>query len=207
MARPQNLRARIAAALPVTVLPGPLPLRYHAAAPHSRLSDLSKTPPYWAYPWPGGCALIAHLVAHPDLVKGKCVLDIGAGSGLVGIAAALLGAASVTASEIDPAAREAIALNAALNEVCITLSRDLLSGPPPEADLILIGDLFYAPDLATRVLAFLTQTGTAEALVGDIGRADLPRARFRVLASYPVRDVGDPPSAASQCGEILQFIG
>ena len=113
----------------------------------------------------------------------------------------------VTASEIDPAAREAIALNAALNEVSITLSGDLLSGPPPEADLFLIGDLFYAPDLATRVLAFLTHIGTAGALVGDIGRADLPRARFRALASYPVHDVGDPPSAARHSGQILQFIG
>lgn len=201
------LASRIARALPVTSLPGPPPLLYHAAAPGSRLSKLAKGPPYWAYLWPGGAALIAHLAAHPALVQGKRVLDLGAGSGLAGIATARLGAAQVTASEVDPAARTVIALNAALNQTSLTVVGDLLSGPLPDVDLILLGDLFYAPDLAARVLDFLGRIRGPVVLVGDIGRADLPRARFRGLASYPVRDIADPATAPLHDGQILHFLG
>ncbi len=200
-----GLALRIAKSLPVASLPGPLPLRHHAAAPHSRLSSLSDGPPYWAYLWPGGAALIAHLAANPAIVLGKRVLDLGAGSGLVGIAAAHLGARHVTASEVDPAARAVIPLNAALNGVHLDLAGDLLSASAPDVDLILIGDLFYAPELAARVLAFLTRAAAIPAFVGDIGRADLPHHHFRKRAEYPVRDVGDPASALPHVGQVLQY--
>ena len=81
------------------------------------MSQLSHGAPYWAYLWPGGAALIAHLAANPALVSGQRVLDLGAGSGLVGIAAARLGAAQVLASETDPVATEVLQMNAALNGV------------------------------------------------------------------------------------------
>lgn len=201
------LASRIARALPVTALPGPPALLYHAAAPGSRLAQLAKGPPYWAYLWPGGAALIAHLAANPALVQGKRVLDLGAGSGLVGIAASRLGAAQVTAAEIDPVACAVIALNAALNHTPVSVVGDLLSGPVPDVDLILLGDLFYAPDLAARVLEFLGRIHGPAVLVGDIFRADLPRDRFRRLASYPVRDVGEPATAPLHDGHVLQFLG
>ena len=54
-------------------------------------------PPYWAWPWAGGQALARHVLDHPGLVHGRRVLDVGAGSGVVGIAAARAGAAEVTA--------------------------------------------------------------------------------------------------------------
>ncbi len=43
------------------------------------------------------------------------MLDFAAGSGLVGIAAAKAGAASVLAADLDPFAQQAIALNAEAN--------------------------------------------------------------------------------------------
>lgn len=198
-------RARLVRHLPVATIPGPLPLRHHSATPQSGLSRLAEGPPYWAYLWPGGAALIAHLAAHPDLVAGKRVLDLGAGSGLVGIAAAKLGAARVIASEVDPVACQIIALNAALNGVAVELTGDLLHGPTPAVDLILVGDLFYAADLARAVIAFLTRTQPIPALIGDLGRADLPRSHLMPMASYTVRDVGDPAGVALHDGQVLRF--
>ena len=49
-------------------------------------------PPFWAFAWPGGQVLARYVLDHPDLVAGRRVLDLGSGSGLVAIAAALAGA-------------------------------------------------------------------------------------------------------------------
>lgn len=38
-------------------------------------------PPYWAFCWASGLALARYLAEHPQWVKGKRVLDFGAGSG------------------------------------------------------------------------------------------------------------------------------
>lgn len=186
-------------------LTGPLTLRFHAATPQSRLSRLADGAPYWAYLWPGGAALIAHLAATPDLAGGRRVLDLGAGSGLVGIAALKCGAASVLASEIDPVARKVCEMNAALNGVSLTMTGDLLDGPVPATELILVGDLFYASDLAARVLPFLSRAAGqgATVLVGDIGRAHLPGLGPPV-AEYPVRDFADTPGHPLRQGRVFR---
>jgi predicted nicotinamide N-methyase len=201
-----RLRARIAQALPVVELPGPLGLRCHTATPQSRLSQLAMGAPYWAWLWPGGAALIAHLAANPDLARGRRVLDLGAGSGMVGIAALKCGALSVLASEVDPVAREVAAMNAALNGVALEVTGDLLDGPAPQVDLVLVGDLFYEAALAVRVMPFLSRAAGqgAEVLIGDIGRAHLPRGLVPV-AAYPVRDFGDPPGAAAHRGRVFRL--
>ena len=62
-----------------------------------------------------------HVLDHRDLVGGLGVLDLGSGSGLVAVAAAMAGAASVTANDIDPHAGAAIALNAEVNAVQVRL--------------------------------------------------------------------------------------
>ena len=76
-------------------------------------------PPYWAFAWVGGQALARRVLDEPTLVAGRRVLDFAAGSGLVAIAAAKAGAASVTAVDVDPLAHDAILLNAALNGVAL----------------------------------------------------------------------------------------
>lgn len=69
--------------------------------------------------------------------RGKSVIDVGCGSGILGIAAALTGAKSVYMCDIDPQAVEAARANAALNGVDCTIERaDLIEGKE-RADLIL----------------------------------------------------------------------
>ncbi len=146
--------------------------------------------PYWAFPWAGGTALARFLLDHPERVAGQAVLDVAAGSGLVAIAAALAGAAAVTANEVDPLALAAIALNADANGVTLSLAPgDLLGGGPCGASLVVVGDACYELALAQRLAAFLHRARDAGAsvLLGDPGRAYLPPTGFEPVASYDVR--------------------
>ncbi|HEY3957598.1 MAG TPA: 50S ribosomal protein L11 methyltransferase [Streptosporangiaceae bacterium] len=149
-------------------------------------------PPFWAFAWAGGQALARYLLDHPQTVRGRRVIDMASGSGLVAIAAARAGAAAVTGYDIDPLAAAAIAVNAAANGVTVTaVCADVLDGdgiPAPGADVVLVADAFYQRDLAARVLRFLDRVHAAGAgvLAGDFGRTYLPRARLVPVASYDV---------------------
>jgi predicted nicotinamide N-methyase len=150
-------------------------------------------PPFWAFAWAGGQALARHLLDNPGLVRGRRVLDLAAGCGLVAIAAARAGAAEVTANEIDGYAVAAIALNARANAVPVLVrSGDLLSGDT-DAEVVLAGDVFYSREMAARVLDFLERASAhgAEVLVGDPGRAYLPRERFTVASVQDVPVIRD----------------
>ncbi|WP_332700308.1 class I SAM-dependent methyltransferase [Devosia sp.] len=201
----QNLRLEPVPSLPEIVL--------YTAHPGSRLSRLADPhdddppAPYWAYQWAGGLALAHHFVAHPRLVAGKRVLDLGAGSGLVGIVAAKAGA-RVSAAEIDPNGRAAIGLNAAANGVPIqAVEIDIADAAPTGFDLIAAGDVFYNADVGRLMLPFLERCAAAgmEVLVGDPDRRDLPVERLQRLASYAVGDVGDVRASTERVGTVYQL--
>jgi predicted nicotinamide N-methyase len=129
----------------------------------------------------------------PESVAGKRILDLGCGSGLVGIAAMAAGASSAVAVDTNPHAVVAARLNARANGVAVeVIQADLLDGPPPKTDLILAGDVFYSRTLAHRMSPFLRRCRDAgvEVLIGDPGRAPLPRSRLRRVAAYAVADFG-----------------
>lgn len=208
-----DLEAFIQDRLPLEAVPGVPEVRLHRAGPRSGLARLAEADPdfgspYWARPWGGGLALARHVLDHPEIVAGQRVLDLGAGSGLVAIAAALAGAEAVRAVDIDPYAVTATRLNAVANGVAIEVARSDITGEdPPEVDLMLVGDLFYDPDLAERVERFLRRclaAGTV-VLIGDPFRAFLPTERLRVVAEYPVADYGDPDGAARSAGVFAFF--
>ncbi len=89
------------------------------------------------------------------------VLDFGAGSGILGIAAAVRGALAVDAVEIDSRVHDAIRHNARLNSVAdrlrLAVTLDAL-GPPVSSDLVLAN--IVAPVLLAH----------AEALTGRVRR-------------------------------------
>ena len=149
-------------------------------------------PPFWAFAWAGGQALARYLLDHPGAVRGRRVIDVASGSGLVAIAAARAGAAAVTGYDIDPLAAAAIELNAAANGVTVTaVCADVLdggSGLDSGPGVVLVADAFYQRDLAARVTRFLgrAHAAGADVLAGDFGRAYLPRTRLAPVASYDV---------------------
>ncbi|MDA0704631.1 MAG: 50S ribosomal protein L11 methyltransferase [Proteobacteria bacterium] len=158
-------------------------------ATESFLEELGLEPPFWAFAWAGGQALARHLLDHPDLVRGKRVLDFAAGSGLAGIAALMAGAARVEAVEIDAYAAAAIRLNAALNGVSLEISLDdIVDAPNPGWDVVLAGDVCYERAMAGRVFPWLRRLAGDGALVlmGDPNRTYLPKDGLTPIARYAV---------------------
>jgi predicted nicotinamide N-methyase len=182
------------ALLPVPLVPEIRLHLAHEAVPmwqktEEELGEIGLPPPFWAFAWAGGQALARYVLDNPDTVRGRHVLDLASGSGLVAIAAAKAGAASVLAADIDGFALAAISLNATVNAVAVSITgANLLATPPPAFDTVLVGDLFYERDLAASVLAWLdaAQSQGSLVLIGDPGRSYLPKHRLASIAEYSV---------------------
>lgn len=136
-------------------------------------------PPFWAFAWPGAQVLARWMLDAPERWTGRRVLDLGGGGGLAAIAAARCGAHAVLV-DVDPLAGAAAALNAAANGVDLeVIVADILDAGADavaaEADVIVVGDLFYDRLLAARVEAFARRHASArEVYVADPGRAHAP---------------------------------
>lgn len=153
------------------------------------LGEMGLPPPFWAFAWAGGQALARWLLDNPAEVADRSVVDLATGSGLVGIAAALNGADTVLAADIDPFCEAAVQVNAAANGVSLDFTdRNLLHSPPPAVDLICAGDVFYDRDMAVAVLTWLktARANGTRVLVGDPGRNHFPRSGLTLLAEYTV---------------------
>ena len=158
-------------------------------ATESELAEMGLPPPYWAFAWAGGQGLSRYLLDTPESVRGKRVLDFASGSGVSAIAAALAGAAEVTASEIDPYALAAIGLNAALNGCEISITSEDQVGRNGGWDVVLAGDVCYEKPMADSVFAWLSALAREGVLVllGDPGRTYLPKTGLEKLARYAVQ--------------------
>lgn len=143
-------------------------------------------PPYWAFAWPGGQALARYVLDNAQLVAGKSVLDIGSGSGIGAIAAKRAGARHVATADPDPMAGVAIGMNALHNGLEIVTSIEDALSSEPTVDLVLIGDLVYEPDLATRVTRFLEAARDAgtDVILGDRTTGRRPPVAMTLLQEY-----------------------
>ncbi len=163
------------------------------------LGEMGLPPPFWAFAWAGGQALARYVMDHPEIVRGKRVLDFASGSGLVAIAAMKAGASHADACEIDAFAVSAIGLNAGHNGVGVTARLDDLVGRDEGWDVVLAGDVSYQSDMASAVtdwLEALHKRG-ATVLIGDPGRSYLARDKLVAIAEYNI-----PVSRALEDSEI-----
>ncbi len=183
-----------------------------------------EAPPFWAFAWAGGQALARHVLDHPEVVRGRRVLDLASGSGIVAIAAARAGAVHVVASDSDARARIATRRNAALNGVSLGVVGDLVGDAAErsstrrrgdgsgdvelDVDVVLAGDVFYEQPMARMMLDFLDEAAGAgiDVLVGDPGREYLPRRRVTALATYDVPGTADLEGRAVTPTTVHRFV-
>lgn len=121
-------------------------------------------PAYWAFCWASGQVLARYILDNPNLVRGKRVMDFGAGSGVVAIAAIMAGAKQVIACDIDPDALLSCEENAKLNKVEFELHENLFEFSQ-EIDLLIAADVLY--DKANLPLLDVFLDKAPEVLVAD----------------------------------------
>lgn len=133
-------------------------------------------PPYWSFCWGSGLALASAISCGVYDVRSRVVIDFGAGSGVVGIAAAKAGAARVIVCDLDPRALLACRLNAAHNGVELEYLDDFdrLVEAGVLVDMLFAADVLYDPDNRALVEGFASA------------------ARQVVIADSRVRDFSAP---------------
>ena len=151
-----------------------------------------ETPPYWCFCWASGLVLARWLAEHPEWVRGKRVLDFGAGSGVAAIAAARAGALEVVACDLDPLALAACRANAELNDVVLSYSEDFFA-EADRFDLIIVADVLY--DRANLPLLDHFLSRARQALVADSRVRDFNHPQYHrldVLDACTWPDLAEP---------------
>jgi predicted nicotinamide N-methyase len=183
------------------------------------LGERGLPPPYWAFAWAGGQALARYILDNPDLVAGRTALDIGSGSGLVALAAAMAGASHVIANDIDAFACEACRLNAAANDLALEISsEDVLSRaaddqqgerPTHPVSFVTLADVFYQRALAraATMAAERHHKRGATVLVGDPCRSYFPSDRFEMIANYRVPVTRELEDSEIKATAVWRLVG
>jgi predicted nicotinamide N-methyase len=199
------------AELEVVELPGTTGLRLALLAesyPQHRLGSADITrlmdePMYWAFCWAAGQVLAQWITNQPHRVAGRRVLDFGAGSGVVALAAARAGAREVVACDSDPRARAACRHNARLNGVSLKIA-DAFETVGGDVDLIIAADVLYDRSNRPWLGRFLDRA--PEVLLADSRVPDLEDHRYHCIGrqeSHTLPDLdesGEFRSVRVYCG-------
>lgn len=158
------------------VLEGPLS--------HDEAQAVVAEPAYWSFCWASGQVLAQFILTNPETVKDKVVVDVGSGSGVVAIAAAMTGAKSVYACDIDEDALDATRMNAQENKVIVRTVKDL-SEVSESVDLITAADVLYDRDNFSLLNQF-TEIA-AEVLLADSRVKTLPVNHYQLKTTIEAR--------------------
>lgn len=144
--------------------------------------------------WDGAQQLATFLVAHPQHVKGKIVLELAAGCGLPALVAQKLGATIVVLSDADDDVLDLQRRNVALNGGTAKVERVCFGQPIPSFNLpcvLLAADALYLSkhvEPLRATIATALHNGNAEACLF----AHMPRQTWSFDAhKRPIQDSND----------------
>lgn len=201
---------------PLSPVPGVPDLRAHLAPDVFAVwhawegeSGQKQDVPYWATVWPAAVLTAKYLRLHPELVRGKEVLDLGCGGGIAGIAALLAGASKVLANDIDPVALHVAERNGQANGLRLEIAcGNMLDSPPPRnVDVILAADMFYDKTMATSMTAWLetARANGTEVYIADASRPFSPRTGVLTLAEETQTTNSDLEGSERRTVRFLAF--
>ena len=158
------------------VLTGPLS--------HDDTQAVIAAPAYWSFCWASGQVLAQYILDNPRQVANKVVVDVGSGSGVVAIAAALAGAKKVYACDSDDDALHAAKINAQENNVELLFADNLDKIKEP-IDIITAADLLYDKDNLPLLKKF--STIAKHVLLADSRIKTLPTNHYQLECTVEAR--------------------
>lgn len=162
-----------------------------------------KYPAYWAFCWASGQVLARFLRDQAGWLQHKRVLDFGSGSGVAGIAAALVGAGEVVACDLDPDAQRATAINARLNGVSVDV-RPGYDDCDGDFDIILVADVLYDRENLPWLDRFLQRAPTV--LVADSRVRNFDYAGYHKLGEWQSTTLPDLDEF-DEFGKVSIYLG
>lgn len=121
---------------------------------------------------------------------GESILDVGCGSGILSVAALLLGAASARANDVDPLAVTATEENASSNGVQVEVSLDPIDAIEGQYDLVLAN--IQAPILIDMAASLVARTKSTLVLSGVLDfQVDDVVAAFEGMRVESIRAEGE----------------
>lgn len=165
--------------------------------------------PFWGIAWPAGSVLAGMVLDRHIDVSGLSVLDIGAGGGIVPIAAAKAGAAHAVANDIDPVALHVSRLNAEANGVAIDTDErdyDTLENLP-RPDIVTAADMFYENRGTSAVQPLLRRfsAGGSRVIIADAQRTYTPTKGLVCLEQCEVAVDYDVESVRSRLVRVMEY--
>lgn len=157
---------------------------------HEQAAELMDNPPFWSFCWASGQVLAAQIIRNPQWVADKTLVDFGAGSGVVAIAAKLAGAREVWVCDQDPTALLAAEVNAAGNGVSVICCDDFERAP--NTDIITVADVIYDRDNLPLLQSM--QNRYAQILMADCRLGGQPLAGLSIVdyqRSHTVPDLSE----------------
>lgn len=163
--------------------------------------------PFWAFPWPAGIAIARLLMDHPQVARGRSVIDMGAGGGVSCLAAARAGARRVVACDVDPWALAVARLAAQRQALQIETLQDDPAQRPERLDpfdLVLCADLAYDGRTAARERAALQRAVErgATVLVANAGRKYFDGSDWALLLELVVPVTPDLEGVAQRTARV-----
>jgi predicted nicotinamide N-methyase len=135
--------------------------------------------PFGSVLWPAAIVLGDALVRDPELVRGKCVVELGCGLGLGAIVATKLGAAEVLATDNHTDMPQMYEHNARLNDVTPRYRHYDWATQEDFGvfDVVLASDVLYELSACTLLADAIDRTLSSSglAIVSDPGRPHWPR--------------------------------
>lgn len=131
------------------------------ASPRPELAEIVIDPgDAWGHGGHITTRLALELLLSQPMPPGRSVLDVGCGSGVLAVAAAVLGAERVIGVDVDPEALVATTANAALNGVEVTVLPSVAAVVPGRADLVIANiEAAVLESLATDLVSALSPGG------------------------------------------------
>lgn len=164
------------------------PIKMRRSFSQEEVSRIENYPCYWGFCWASGQVLARYILDNPQLVKDKEIIDFGAGSGVVAIAALKAGAKSAIVCDLDSDALLACRLNADINGVTPQYSNDI-ADIHKTADLLIAADVLY--DRSNLVFLDQFLRTAKQTLIGDSRIRHFHHPNYRKIDEYQSMTIPD----------------